>query len=321
MLINCMVEQDRNPLVYAWSSSQFTVYELQESLIHHNVVPIEALLCPQLTNCTINNNGQNYSLEGTCFDLSKLHDWHFGTVYAIVKKVITSDQMFGSTRTEFMLVNVSHYMKDYDCDSILSGFCIYRQEYTVHNEVLSLVGFLIVVSNNRDIAHNILLTMTTEQDRAWSLHSAKRYEDSNLWQCLSDIESMCLPTIELRAPNDASGSFWIDSLNRHDGWTAIPIQYNQPYLMRFNFNKDLVTGNGFMDYYTIGCIGFGRLAVNDRCNYFDQIALQVPNTEQKGQQLEACGPRVVTQWLFKHEYHLTETFKGAETKIQYHRYY
>lgn len=321
MLINCMIEQDRNPLVYAWSSSQFTVYELQESLIHHNTVPMEALLCPELYNCTVAKDGQNYRLEGTCFDLTKLHDWHFGTVYALIKKQIKSDQMFGSTRTEFVLVNVSHYMKDYDCESILSGFCIYRQEHTVHNEVLTLVAFLIVTSDSRDIAHNILLTLTTEQDRAWSLHPAKRYEDSNLWQCLCDIESMCLPSIELQHPGDPAGSVYIESISRNnDGWSATPVQYNQPYLMWFNFNKKLVTGTGFIDYYTIGCIGFGRLAVNDHCNYFNQIMLQVPNTNQRGEKLDGMLPRVVTQWLYKHEYHLTEAF-NAEKKIQYHRYY
>lgn len=312
MLYNVMTNEQRNPLIYSWSQSKFTVYELQETCIPNHALPIEATVCPDLRDCRIIYNQRYWSLGSTCFDLNRVRDWHFGTVYAVIRSSVKSDQVFCSDQVRFKLINVSHYMKNYDCSSVIDGFCIYREEHVGVREQLDLIGLLIVASNHRDIAHNILLTFTTELDRELSLHSAIRYENLNIAQCLIDIEQMCIKQVEIKVPAIEPMTNWITTHEQE-----FPAQVNQPYLFRITLSESC-TACGFIDYYTINCIGCGRLTVNQ--NAYNQVAIHRPNVSIHNENISAAVPIIVTQWLFTHKYPLIETF-NYETKVRYNCYY
>ena len=101
------------------------------------------------------------------------------------------------------------------------------------------------------------------------------------------------------------------------------IKINEPYIMRFYFNLEIVTAHGFLPYYSINCNGYGQIVVNDDRTGMGQsfLTIERPNEPIMRQNLNPTPPRIVTLWLYRHSYDLIKEYRGNETKVQYYCYY
>lgn len=308
----------QKPTIFAYGSHYLSIYNLTQSVFGFDKphIPYEALTSYKLDeDALVKVRGKDYYVNGTTFNLSVLRDWKFGTVYAIVEYVggVLHKAFYG-------LANISPYMQ-WGADTILDGFVNYR---TASSCQMNLCGFLIVVSKNQNVQDNILVTIMTEEARELSLHEAKRYENFGLWDCLVDVESMCLPSIDIEHPNHKPYTLMMESVQRSsDGWATMPIQINEPYVMRFYFNTKIVTAYGFLPYYSINCNGYGQIIVNDDRIGVGQsfLTIERPNEPIMRQNLNPTPPRIVTLWLYRHSYDLIKEYRGNETKVQYYCYY
>ena len=315
------------PVVYTWSEHQFTIYNLRKTYCPDKVIPRESLIGPRIEEGCIEYDGQYYEVNGAVYNLDHIPDWHFGSVLAIIEhdyddEATVGYRMFGiMKRARFSLVNMTPIMVAHDCLSVVDAFVVYR-DMQVDPSSYRLCGYLIVISDKRTIQDNILVTFTTDFERELSLRPAVRYEQFNISQALRDIEDLVIPYIDLEYPSTRSGIVFIESISRStEGWSTTPVQINEPFCIDFAINKK-VTAEGYIPYYTIGCTGFGRLTVNDPCCKFSRLVLQLSNCViGRDARLDVVAPRIVTQWLFKHEYHLIKDYRSDETKVRYHRYY
>ena len=328
MYFNIMVEDSFSsefPLVYTWSQSSFTVYNLRPTYRPDSLIPKESLVSPRIEEGCIEYAEKYWEVNGTVCNLNALHDWHFGSVYAIIERDYYSDQssLFGSVkRARHSLVNMTPIMVNHDCSDVVAAYTVYRDSQP-NPELLRLCGFLIVISDKRTVQDNILITLTTNFERELSLRAATRYEDFNIGQAFRDIENECIWRIDLECQSSRPSVFHIESISRDNGgWAVNPVQINEPFCADFAINQELVSAEGFIPYYTIGCMGIGRLTVNDHCYHASRLVLQLSNPAIRyNARLDVTAPRLVTQWLFKHEYHLIEDYRGDETKVHYQRYY
>ena len=326
-MYNIMIDHEPQfPVVYTWSNSEFTIYSLRKTYRPDKIIPRESLISPKIDEGCVEYNGQYYEVNGTICSLDRMHDWHFGSVYAIIEhdyadEVTAGYMMFGTIkRARFSLVNMTPIMVAHDCSDVVAAYTVYR-DMQVDPQNFRLCGYLIVISDKRTIVDNILVTLTTDLERELSLRPAVRYEQFNIEQALRDIEDTVIPYIDLECPATRPNVVIAESVSRSSGWTAFPVQLNEPFCIDFAINKR-VTAQGYIPYYTIGCTGFGRLTVNDHCCHFSRLVLQLSNCAiYCNSRLDATAPRIVTQWLFKHEYHLIEDYRGDEKKVRYHRYY
>ena len=311
-MINVMNElcESNPPLVYAFANNVFTVYTLDDdvkALIRaKTAVPIEVLTAPDLSDLTVKHDNCFYTVSGTTFDLNRLHDWHFGTVYAIVQCNLSF---------KHRLIDMSCYMISHDCDNIIDAWCVYRDSQF---SSIKLCGFLIVISHHRTIEHNILITITTPIERELSPRSALRYENFRIMDCLKDIEHYLIKEVNIAYPSPAR---YIDvaMISQSNGMEYYPIQYNMPFVLDVTFNK-CVDANGWLNYYTKGCVGYGRSEVK---NGYSTIVAQLPDSL-------VCNPydynipeneqSITTQWLIKHTYYLDFKYCN-EKKVRYNRYY
>lgn len=324
MYCNVMTKLSPNfNLVYTWDRSQFVIYNLKETFRPREIIPRESLISSVVESGCVEYDNKYYEINGTIWYLDRLPDWQFGTVYAIIEKGEELPTMFGGiAKATHWLVNMTPIMVAHDCLSVVDAYTIYRDQQS-QPSAYRLCGFLIVLSKKRTIQDNILVTLTTEFERSLSLRPAVRYENFNLTQVLRDIENLCIPSIGVDYPNRSSFIEPIEYVSR-DAWKGAFIPVNLPYCIEFYINFSLVTAEGYIPYYTIGCVGFGRLTVNDKCNPGCRLALQTSNCVpgySYNARLDCNAPRIVTQWLFKHEYHLIKDFRGNETKVRYNCYY
>lgn len=324
MYCNVMTEISPNfNLVYAWDGSQFVIYNLKETFNPDEIIPRESLISSVVDSGCIEYNNKYYGINGTICYLDRLPDWQFGAVYAIIEKDEELSTMFGGiTKATHRLVNMTPIMVAHNCLSVVDAYVVYRDQQS-QPSAYRLCGFLIVVSKKRTIQDNILITLTTNFERELSLRAATRYEDFNIGQAFRDIENECIWRIDLECPSSRPSVFPIESISRDNGgWAVNPVQMNEPFCADFAINQDLVSAEGFIPYYTIGCVGIGRLTVNDHCCHASRLVLQLSNPAIRyNSRLDVTAPRLVTQWLFKHEYHLIEDYRGDETKVHYQRYY
>lgn len=324
MYCNVMTKLSPNfNLVYTWDRSQFVIYNLKETFRPREIIPRESLISSVVDSGCVEYDNKYYEINGTIWYLDRLPDWQFGTVYAIIEKDEELPTMFGGiTKATHWLVNMTPIMVAHDCLSVVDAYTIYRDQQS-QPSTYRLCGFLIVLSKKRTIQDNILVTLTTEFERELSLRPAVRYEQFNISQALRDIEDLVIPYIDLECPSSRPRVFPIESISRDNGgWTVNPVQMNEPFCADFAINQDLVSAEGFIPYYTIGCVGIGRLTVNDHCCHASRLVLQLSNPAiGYNSRLDVTAPRLVTQWLFKHEYHLIKDFRGNETKVRYNCYY
>lgn len=311
-------------LTYTWDSSQFVIYNLRETFISDNVIPLESLIGSTIESGCVRYDNKLWEISGQIWYLDRLPDWHFGTVYAIIQQTydVPTSIGFPMKKARYSLVNMTPIMVAHDCLSVVDAYVVYRDQQS-NPASCRLCGLLVVISEKRTIQDNILVTLTTEFERSLSLRPAVRYENFNLGQALIDIENLCIPSIRVDYPNRSSFIEPIEYVSR-DAWKGAFIPVNLPYCVEFYINFSLVTAEGYIPYYTIGCMGFGRLTVNDKCSRDCRLALQVSNCVpgyNYNERIDYNAPRIVTQWLFKHEYHLIKDFRGNETKVQYHCYY
>lgn len=320
MYSNVMVNGNRQqPLIYAWTQSTFTIYNLTDA-IQSPTIPRESLISPNIEEGIVEFNNNYYKVNHTMIDLNRLYDWSFGAVYAIIQHSYVEQTSFlPIERTRCFLVNMTPIMVAHDCSNVVEAYGVWRSMQADPDNYL-IIGLLIVTSKIHDIDHNILITFTTPLDRALSLKPAIRYENFDIEQALQDIENAVIFDIDLQYPSRKPSALWIESISRHsNGWDVNPIQFNEPFCIDFNLNT-CVTAKGYIPYYTINCIGFGRLVVNDYPA--TRLVLQLPNTTLNNNcELSQSVPCIVTQWLVKHKYCLLKDFRGNETKVRYNCYY
>ena len=327
-MYNVMIDHEPQfPVVYTWSERQFTIYNLRKTYRPDKVIPRESLICPKIEEGCIEHNGQYYEVNGAVYNLDHVPDWHFGSVLAIIEhdyddEATAGYMMFGTVKSaRFSLVNMTPIMVAHDCLSVVDAFVVYRDMQQDPSNY-RLCGYLVVISDKRTIVDNILVTLTTPLERELSLRPAVRYEQFNISQALRDIEDLVIPCVDLEYPATRSGVVPVETISRNNqGWSTTPVQINEPFCIEFGISQD-VTAEGHIPYYTIGCTGFGRLTVNDHCCKFSRLVLQVSNCSiGRNARLDINAPRIITQWLFKHEYHLIEDYRADEAKVRYHCYY